>query len=120
VSRIWQEFFCGECKGYIRVKLNMSLNHEVEVVCPKCGHKHRRIIVDGEIHEKGRYQGSLKEEICPTLSAWYEEAWTEKMRQARNFSDRRDGVRIKESEVPTGHIQAQEILSESWFSRFGG
>ena len=116
-DRVWQEFYCGECEGYIRVKLNMALNQEVEVVCPKCGHQHRRVVTNGEIRERGRYAEPLKEEICPPMSAYQKNPWTEKM---RNSYDRRNGVRIKKSEVPEGHVQAQQSLQESWFGKFGG
>jgi hypothetical protein len=66
----------------MRVKLNMALNMEVEVVCPKCGHKHRRVIKDGQIFENGRYASSIKEEICPPPSAYSKEPWTTAMKKA--------------------------------------
>jgi hypothetical protein len=98
----------------------MALNHEVEVVCPKCGHQHRRVVANGEIHESGRYATKVKEEICPPMSAYQKNPWTEKMRNGSQFSDRRDGVPIKKSDVPDGHAQAQQILRDSWFGKFGG
>lgn len=58
MGRISQEFYCGECKGYFVVRLNIELNHEVEIACPNCGHEHRRCIVDGLIFEQGRHTGT--------------------------------------------------------------
>lgn len=43
------EFYCHDCGGYIRVKLDKSLNGNHVVVCPKCGHEHCRVIENGKI-----------------------------------------------------------------------
>ena len=129
--RVWQEFYCGECQGYMRVKLNMGLNFEVFVVCPKCRHEHRRIIKDGQIYENGRYGSDVKEEICPPMSAWSEDPWTDTMRKAgKKYSSRRDGVKIKDAEVPErtipestlnpGAAEAHSFLAQLWFEKFGG
>lgn len=88
---IFQEFYCtisgGGCGGYFRVKLNDKLNGVVEVVCPKCGHKHQRTIVDGEIRETGRYGSSPVQEIRTTLSAWSEKPLAPKPKQTERDSN---------------------------------
>lgn len=108
--RVWQEFYCGECDGYIDVKLNMALNYEVEVVCPNCGHKHRRCIVKGVIHEGGRYRTDSKEEIKPVKSAYHKEPKTVRMMNAKSYQ-RRDGVAASEP---------RDFINESWYERYGG
>lgn len=94
MGRISQEFYCGECKGYFVVRLNIELNHEVEIACPNCGHEHRRCIVDGLIFEQGRHTTQVKEKILVTKANYSKTPITEKMREAHNraYGGRRDGV----------------------------
>ena len=91
MNRVIQEFYCGECAGYFLVSLNMALNFEAEIQCPNCGHKHRRVIKDGEIYEDGRYRFSAKETILTTKAHYSKKPFTEKMRKAGKW-DKRDGV----------------------------
>lgn len=88
MSRVSQEFYCGECNGYFVVRLNMAINHRVEIICPNCGHQHLRNIVDGVIYEKGRYDGKAVEEIMPTKASYSKKSRTEAMVN----SAKRDGV----------------------------
>lgn len=121
--RIWQEFYCGHCQGYIKIKLNMELNQGIEVVCPNCGHEHRRVIVDGQIFENGRFDAKLAEQICPPASAYQKEPWTKKMREAHaKKGQRRDAEVIKPDDVPEP-VESTSLfgfLKQSWFERFGG
>lgn len=95
MERLLQEFFCGECVGYFHVKLNVALNHEVEIVCPNCKHEHRRCIVNGQIFESGRYETSSKEKIRPTPASYSKTPLTQKMRDAHEKrGSRRDGVPV--------------------------
>jgi len=90
-----QEFYCGECVGYFMVKLNMALNYEVHIKCPKCGHEHRRVIKDGEIYENGRYQVDIKETVHTTIATYSKDPFTKKMQEAHennSWGERRDGV----------------------------
>jgi hypothetical protein len=84
VNRQTQEFYCGECKGYFMVTLNIALNHEVEVVCPgpNCGHEHRRCVVDGQILENGRFSSNSKEKLRPSSASYSKEPLTAKMQAA--------------------------------------
>src|SRR5258708_28113219 len=50
-EKICQEFYCNDCDGYFRVKLNINLNISVFVVCPNCRREHPRKIKDGKILE---------------------------------------------------------------------
>ena len=112
--KIFQEFYCGECRGYILVKLNMALNHVVEVVCPNCDHHHLRNIMDGQIFEKGRMNGQYKEEICPPKSAYSKESRAAK-------PPCRDGVKLeKAADLNERHPAAAAMMQERWFERYGG
>lgn len=97
MSRISQEFYCSECRGYFLVRLNIHLNHEAEIVCPNCSHEHRRCIVDGQIFEQGRHSTDSKEKIRPTKASYSKEPLTTKMRQANErWGARRDGSILTE------------------------
>jgi hypothetical protein len=104
MSRVTQEFYCGECQGYFLVRLNMALNFEAHIKCPKCEHEHRRIIKDGEIYEKGRYGVDVKETIHTTMAQYSKEPFTAKMKKASKWGDRRDGV-------PMDHVMAERWLN---------
>lgn len=116
MDKIWQEIHCpisgGGCGGYILIKLNPNINKRVDIVCPKCGHKHRRSIVNGVVHESGRYSGDSREELCPTMAAWTEEPRTEKIGK---LSNERDGAVIT-----TGTECRDQFLRNLWFETNGG
>lgn len=117
MEKIWQEFYCGECQGYFRFRLNIILNYEVEVVCPNCQHKHRRCIENGIIYEKGRFKTNIKEEICPPKSSYSKEPLTRKMEESRH---KRDGVVIdKADDFSTKNPAARTIIQERWFELYG-
>lgn len=120
-NKVWQEFYCGECSGYFRVKLNMALTIGVEIVCPKCKHQHHRFIKNGIIYENGRTENGAKEEICPPLSSYSKEPLTAKMKSAKSWVDKRDGVKIeKEDDLNKNHSFANEMIKERWFELYGG
>jgi len=106
-EKIWQEFFCNDCSGYFRVKLNMALNCSVEMTCPECGRKHPRRIEKGIIYEGGG--GTAREEIRPPKSAYSKKAISNIKVHAR------EGVVLKDSEKI-----GNNILRESWLERNGG
>ena len=113
-DKVTQEFYCGECNGFIWLSVNKHLNHEFWFCCPNCGHKHRRVMRDGEIIEKGRFGSEPVEELIVTKSAYSTEPQTKTMRD--NYS-RRDGAVVDNN-------NAKEELSPErynrWFERFGG
>lgn len=106
-DKICQEFYCrssgGGCGGYILVRLNPHINGVVEVVCPKCSHKHQRNIVDGVIKEQGRHTGSPTQEITPTMASW-----SEKSRMKWPVTDSADSM-----------VANRNFLNEWWHERFG-
>lgn len=112
VQRVSQEFYCGECKGYFMVRLNMALNHEVHVRCPKCDHEHRRVIKDGVIYESGRYGTDVKENVRTTIATYHKEPVTERMKKAHeqnSYRDRRDAVAMTaESMVRWAEVAQRE------------
>ena len=101
MARITQEFYCGECKSYFEVRLNMMLNHEVHIECPGCKHQHRRCIKDGVIFEGGRFTSDAVEEICPNPATLRKMPITQRMREAEKvnpWGGRRDGVLITDAD----------------------
>lgn len=95
--RTSQEFYCGECKGYFIVRLNVALNHEMVMKCPKCGHEHRRVIKDGVIYESGRFESPVKERVLTTLATYHKQPVTDRMKRAHgiiSWGGRRDGVQM--------------------------
>ncbi len=106
MARVSQEFYCGECKHYFIVRLNMSLNQEVHIQCPNnaCKHEHRRCIKNGLIFESGRYHTDAKEEVLPNPATLSKTPKTDKMKKAHeesSYNQRRDGVPLT-------------FLGESW------
>lgn len=117
MARIFQEFYCtisgGGCGGYIVVPLHDKLTGVVDVICPKCGHKHQRYVKNGRVKEDGRWTKKPVEEICPTMASYREKPLTTE-RQRRGSE--RDGKVIKKDEDSI----ARSMLDESWFERFAG
>jgi DNA-directed RNA polymerase subunit RPC12/RpoP len=67
-DRVKAEFYCQECRKYFDIKLNMSLNGNIRVHCPNCGHIHFRQIKDGVITDVrfDRYdQSPIIEDLRP-------------------------------------------------------
>ena len=99
-DRVVQEFYCatsgGGCGGYITFPLNGSLNGVVEMVCPKCGHKHQRMVENGQIKESGRYTNKPTQTIEPTMAAWSEKPKTKAMRDL-DFANERDAAVVTSS-----------------------
>ena len=122
-ERVLQEFYCtesgGGCGGYIRVNLNVNIDGIVEVVCPKCGHKHQRKIKSGVIAEDGRFHKSPTQEIAPTMAAYSKEPLTKDMLDIVNGNSKgineRDAVVISRRKDPI----ADAMLRESMLSRWG-
>ena len=116
MSKVFQEFYCNDCFGYILVTLNIDLNHTVKVVCPQCGRQHPRTIRDGRIYDEGSGGGPV-EEICPTKSAYSKEPRTKKM---TNSSSRNGEVIKSASDISERDPAAQALFNERWFEMFGG
>jgi len=116
-DKVFQEFYCGNCQGHIRVRLNMAYDRAIFVCCPQCKHEHQRYIEKGQILENGRFDhGNVKEKICPPLSAYNKEPITKRMKKAeKSYHDRRDGVVIKSSD----DLVADSFLRERWIELYG-
>lgn len=112
MDRIYQEFYCGECDGYFRCKINVKINHGVKMVCPNCSHEHHRYIKNGVIFEDGRGANSPIEEIMPPKSSYYKVPFTEKMKKTKY---KRDGVIIEDLQE-----RSDEFLKNLWLERHGG
>jgi hypothetical protein len=113
MGRIHQEWFCtvsgGGCGGYILCKINCAINGVVEMVCPKCGHKHQRSIKDGVITEQSRHTTSPTQEICPTMAAWSEKPRLQASQNIKGTNKEREGILVSQTDF------IQELKSE----RFG-
>jgi hypothetical protein len=114
MSKVFQEFYCGECKSYIRLRLSVEYDRIVQVQCPMCGHLHRRCIVKGAIVENGRYEGSVVEDVCPPKSACSKDPVTKRMAQAES-RQRRDAAVIDSD----ADLIAQSFLRERWLELYG-
>ena len=88
------EFHCNDCDGYFRVNLNLAVEGDFLVVCPKCGREHPRSIkagkVVGDVIERiyrdgvgGRMARNSKEgvgdRIIVPMSAYSKESMLERM-----------------------------------------
>jgi len=119
---VTQEFFCtesgGGCGGYIVFPLNMKLNRVVEVVCPNCGHEHRRKVKDGLLYEDGRWEGKPDEQITPTLAAFSEEPSHPDSKNL-NARSERNAVVIEDEVQEEKPKPLRNFLSDRWFEIFG-
>ena len=118
MARIAQEFYCaksgGGCGGFVTFPLNMAINGCVKVICPKCGHKHQRMIKEGVLTDDGRYRDKVTQEVTPTLAAWHKKAAAHPESQKRAGGDReREAVVIEDDPV------AREFLKDRWFEIHG-
>lgn len=52
-----QELFCHNCQNYIQFSLNIEIDGNYELKCPKCNHSHYRIVRKGKITDE-RYKSS--------------------------------------------------------------
>lgn len=122
MSRIKQEFYCGECKGYFLANLSATLTMHVDVVCPECGHKHRRFIENGIIKENGRDTGNTpKEELIGLKATYSKRPLTAKMRETREqngayHSERRNGVPLTPEEQFAEAYRA-DAMDERWVEK---
>lgn len=114
-DKVFQEFYCGNCENYIRMRLSMEYNRIVEVTCPMCGHMHKRCITDGVITENGREAGSVVEQICPPKSACSKEPITKHMAKAKEFRERRNGAVVKSE----ADLQRDSFMMERWVELYG-
>jgi hypothetical protein len=44
-----QELHCHACQSYVQFDLDLSMNGNHVLNCPKCGHEHCRVVKDGKI-----------------------------------------------------------------------
>jgi hypothetical protein len=69
-KRVEIEFWCAECQHYIYLKLNTQLQGNHVVICPKCQHKHYRLVENGIITSDRYHEDrAIADEIIPMPSA---------------------------------------------------
>jgi uncharacterized Zn finger protein len=44
-----QEIYCHECNNYVQFVIDLELNGNHVLKCPKCGHEHCRVVRNGII-----------------------------------------------------------------------
>lgn len=44
-----QELWCHECESYVQFPIDLSLDGNHVLNCPKCGHEHCRVVENGRI-----------------------------------------------------------------------
>lgn len=128
MSRVVQEFYCatsgGGCGGFIVFPLNIAIDGVVEVVCPKCNHKHQRKIKDGVLTDDGRYDSSVTQEVTPTLAAWSKEAKHPESRKRVATSNERKAVVIEDNPESRKRArdrdEARQFLDDREFEIHGG
>ena len=117
MSQIAQEFYCaksgGGCGGFITFPLNMEINGVVEVICPKCDHRHQRKIKDGVLTDDGRYETKVTQEVIPTLAAWSKKAKHPESEKRAGTDREREAVVIEDDPV------ARSFLQDRRFEIFG-
>jgi hypothetical protein len=99
MSRILQEFYCGECNGFFRAPINVELNIQALIECPECKHQHHRFVKDGHIYESGR-GGTPVETILVPKTAYSKEPITKHMQEKWNNGrwDKRNGIELTPEE----------------------
>lgn len=113
--KIWQEFYCNECIGYFRVKLDTSINERIVMICPNCGHNHHRYIKDGHIVEYGDGTGREAVEVIVPKSAYSKEPFNKASRV-----NQRAGSVIDPESIDFQHQAARAISKERFAELYGG
>ena len=63
------ELFCHECRNYVQFDIDVSLNGNHIIKCPKCGHEHCRVVKNGIITDirLDSRNGNIPPYIHPTV-----------------------------------------------------
>ncbi len=111
------EFYCassgGGCGGYLLFPLNRKIDGIVEVVCPKCGHKHQRRLKDGHLSDDDRHSGSPTQEIAPSMASWSKKSNHPETKKRAKTSKERKSVVIDAD-------KARKFLEDRKFELYGG
>jgi transposase-like protein len=46
-----QELYCHACGNYVQFDLDVEMEGNHVLTCPKCGHEHCRVVKDGKVTE---------------------------------------------------------------------
>lgn len=57
-----QELYCHGCGGYVQFNLDLSVDGNYVLHCPKCGHDHYRVVKNGKITDErwGQSQSQIR------------------------------------------------------------
>ena len=112
-DKVFQEWYGGECKTYIRFRLSMEYDRVVWVECPMCKHRHQRCIKKGRIIEHGRFsQGDPREDVCPPKSACSKKPITKQLEKQQGT---RDGIVIESDK----DLIRDNYFRERWIEIYG-
>jgi len=65
-SKVRQEVYCHECGGYVQFEVDMLLNGQHIVNCPRCGHEHYRYVRNGRISDR-RWGSANRQQVYGTV-----------------------------------------------------
>lgn len=65
-----QELHCHNCGNYVQFNLDLSRNDNYVLDCPKCGHKHYRVVKDGKITDERWGQDPSQNQGWGTQTQW--------------------------------------------------
>lgn len=102
-EKIRTEIHCHECNQYCRVELDATLNGNHVVNCPKCKHKHYRVIKDGVVTGE-RYASSNGN----TYNATYVSAPTQNSTMFQSYQ-------AQNNYIGTAWSQASSTASTTWY-----
>jgi hypothetical protein len=63
-----QELHCHNCNCYVQFDLDLSIDDNYVLYCPKCGHDHYRVVKNGKITDKRWGQSQSQTRIG--LTTW--------------------------------------------------
>ena len=111
------EFYCtasgGGCGGYFRLPINIKIDGVVEIVCPKCEHKHQRTIKKGEITDDHRWDEKPKQEVLGNIAAWSKKPVSKLSKKRAGGVDERKSVVLEKAED-------RSFIDERQFEIHGG
>lgn len=111
----YQEFKCNKCPGFWVLRLHRKMQGKVLLVCPKCGRRHQRDVIEGVIKDVGKQsnEGNIQEIISPT-SCFREQPVTKLLQEAHEYLPAYDRTNRNGSLIK----QPDDLVDPSLFSKY--
>jgi len=61
------ELWCHACEQYVQFDLDISRDGNYDIICPKCGHHHYRVVTNGKITDTRWGRDASQQQV---LSVW--------------------------------------------------